>query len=467
MVSQIEGGFKGGMKKRRRTRTDHPGVKLRKRVLKNGREFWFARFVDPDTDKTTDVTLEALAETTRETRRQWAIKKSTALAKRRSELAAGAPKRSYTLLGEATATYLEGCASRLRPRTSEVYTAVIDIFTAWAKKEKLDYIEDLTAGKLAAFKDSRTAARRHVVKKGDRRGGRQRSTAARSPTTINTELRTIKTMALKWRSEGKLPNADSEQIGRALKLLPLSKEPPAYLNPADCRALLESALAHDSALFTATREEHAGLKPLGTTLKHRPVAPFAIFLLLSGCRFGEAINLAWQDVDLEAMDAEGRKVGEIILRATATKTKHWRAIGLEVSPTLRAMLTAMKPRAGSGAFVFGGLRPLSRMLVEATRKRLIRTYGAPRFSWQNLRQTTGTFLTNAPGIYGAASAFMSARQLGHSVAVAEKHYLGVIRGISREARTLEAAMQIEDLTRQVVEAVSQPREAAIIGERND
>jgi hypothetical protein len=48
---------------------------------------------------------------------------------------------------------------------------------------------------------------------------------------------------------------------------------------------------------------------------------------------------------------------------------------------------------------------------------------------------------------------MSARQLGHSVTVAEKHYLGVVRGIPREARTLEAAMQIEDLARQVGERV--------------
>jgi hypothetical protein len=38
---------------------------------------------------------------------------------------------------------------------------------------------------------------------------------------------------------------------------------------------------------------------------------------------------------------------------------------------------------------------------------------------------------------------MESRQLGHSVIVAEKHYAGLIRGIPIEARTLEAAMQIE------------------------
>jgi hypothetical protein len=49
---------------------------------------------------------------------------------------------------------------------------------------------------------------------------------------------------------------------------------------------------------------------------------------------------------------------------------------------------------------------------------------------------------------------MSAKQLGHSVVVAERNYLGVHRGIPREARTLEAAMQIEDVMRAVLKTVS-------------
>lgn len=78
-------------------------------------------------------------------------------------------------------------------------------------------------------------------------------------------------------------------------------------------------------------------------------------------------------------------------------------------------------------------------------KRLKEQYGAPEsFSWQVLRRTCGTFLTNAPGIFGAASAYRSARQLGHSVAVAvaEKHYLGVVK-VPPEAMTLEDAMALD------------------------
>ena len=46
--------------------------------------------------------------------------------------------------------------------------------------------------------------------------------------------------------------------------------------------------------------------------------------------------------------------------------------------------------------------------------------------------------------------------LGHSVVVAERHYLGVHRGIPKGARTLEAAMQIEEALEEVVWAVSEP-----------
>ena len=95
--------------------------------------------------------------------------------------------------------------------------------------------------------------------------------------------------------------------------------------------------------------------------------------------------------------------------------------------------------------------------AQAAVKRPRSEYGAPkRFSPQVLRSTCGSYLTNAPGIFGAASAYRSAKQLGLSVQVAERHYVGVIRGIPRDARTLEAAMQIEADIERVIAAV-EPR----------
>jgi hypothetical protein len=71
------------------------------------------------------------------------------------------------------------------------------------------------------------------------------------------------------------------------------------------------------------------------------------------------------------------------------------------------MLTKMQPKRASGS-VFG----LTRDEVVTAGRRLHR-YDAPvTFTWQILRRTCGTFLTNAPGIFGAASAYRSAKQLG-------------------------------------------------------
>ena len=54
--------------------------------------------------------------------------------------------------------------------------------------------------------------------------------------------------------------------------------------------------------------------------------------------------------------------------------------------------------------------------------------------------------------------------------VAEKHYLDVARGIPRDARTLDAAMQIEALLGRVIEAVSgaqQPAPQRVVMRRFD
>ena len=144
--------------------------------------------------------------------------------------------------------------------------------------------------------------------------------------------------------------------------------------------------------------------------------------------------MEWKQVDLDAIGSEGNVVGEIHLTA-ATKTKRARTVGLEVSPGFRKLLATMHLQAGTKRAVFGS----SRDTAEAAAKRIRREFGAPAgFTWQTLRRTCGCYLTNAPGIFGAASAYRSAKQLGHSVAVAEKHYVDIVRCITRAARTLES-----------------------------
>ncbi|HKU39133.1 MAG TPA: tyrosine-type recombinase/integrase [Polyangiales bacterium] len=235
--------------------------------------------------------------------------------------------------------------------------------------------------------------------------------------------------------------------------MPTARPQAEFLTPAQLQKLMEAAMRHDAATFEETRDEHAGRRQRGTTPRYRPIAPFAAFLLLTGCRRGEALGLTWNDVNLDAVDAQGKIVGEIRLKTENTKTHHARTIGLEVSPALRALLAAMKLRAGPATgplLVFGGAQPYTVDLVEAARSRLTNEFGAPKFDWQTLRSTCATYLTNAPGIFGAATVFMSARQLGHSVMVAERHYLGVHRGIPQDARTLEHAMHVDTHVRNLM-----------------
>ena len=79
-------------------------------------------------------------------------------------------------------------------------------------------------------------------------------------------------------------------------------------------------------------------------------------------------------------------------------------------------------------------------------KRLRRSTAPRRTSTlQALRRTTATYLTSAPGIYGGATVFHSAEQLGsHHRDGAKGITCSAFAGIDPDAKTLEAALEISD-----------------------
>lgn len=423
---------------KRRTRTAHPGVYIKKRKLPGGGVSYRARYTDPLTDKEAYKTLD-VSLSTKELRREWAIDFARNLGRQRAALDAGEAPRSRTPIAEAVPAFFKARADRAASGLERRRTG-IDRFVQWATAQRLELVEDLTPAHLSELRTWLVTAGRLVVSH-EKRGARAPSASPRRPATINTDLTSVKILLNHWRAIGQTPKLSRDIISDNLKAVRVDRDEPEYLMPAQIRELLAAAHKHDAATFAETRDEHAGRRDRGTTLKYAdaPILPFVMFLLFTGCRRGEALGLEWSDVDLDAVDQHGTTVGEIRLRAAQTKTKRGRTIGLEVSPALRAMLSDMRRASGGEGRVFDGY---TAEIVDGARERMVEEFGAPAFTWHMLRATCATYLTCSHGIWGSATLFLSAKQLGHSVVVADKHYLGTHRGVPREARTLEDAMQL-------------------------
>jgi hypothetical protein len=135
------------------------------------------------------------------------------------------------------------------------------------------------------------------------------------------------------------------------------------------------------------------------------------------------------------------------------KTRRGRQVDLAVSPGLRELLSAMGV-GEPGATVFG----YTANDVDTARDRMTRDFGAPkRLTWQLLRRTASTVLCNAAGIFpSGVAAFKSAKQLGHSIAVMESRYAGLV-SIDPSAKSVEQAMDIEGQLRVVIRATKAGR----------
>lgn len=431
---------------RRRARSAHPGVFAIKRKRAGGGVELRARWFDPDSGKPREFSFEPEGITTAEGRRKWMIDKSLELGERQGQLAKGAATHTGSSLEDTIEGYFTTKGARLKGSTPKTYRTAANIFLEWTSIQRIRLADDLRPHHLAAFVEWLAARPAKAPVKGGNRKDRAPTDRTCSPGGVNNRLRSVKAILNQLRRVGQLPHITSDDIKDRIKPLKAAKPRPAFLRAPQIKALLQAALTHDARRFAMTRDEKAaGVK--GGTPQYDPIAPFIVFMLLTGCRRDEALSLRWSSIDLDARDDRGRKAGEIVLRAGEVKTGHERAIDLSITPGLKKLLAAME-HGPDDIFVFGGKEPWSRSKVEAARKRLV-ALGAPEFCWSQteddtpaLRATCGTFLTNAPGIYAAAAAFHSAKRLGHSIVIAERHYVGLLKGISKTARTLEAAMSI-------------------------
>jgi integrase len=411
-------------------------------IEREGRGY-IMRWVDPATKAIKQEQLEGNAD-----ERKARLKaKSKELAKARESGPAAVKK-----LEEAAAEYFAGLADK-RENTINAYRYAVDHMLAWAKREGVVRCDQLTPGHLAKLHGHVRILKKREVQtgKGIGRGAHKHGDTILSAASRNQILRGIHTFLNHVRKLDLTPNITTDTIKDRLPYIREGKAAVKFLRAAEIAALLGAADRHDAKKFDITREENARRVGIGTTPRYQPIGAFVRTVLLSGMRFEECAGLAWREVDLEA--------GEIRLDPERVKTKDARTIRLEESPSLWNLLRGMKLQSDGRSHVFTTWRwnkkretweltqGMSRDVAETARARLMKPktgFGAPEFTWHDLRRTCGTFLTNAPGIYAGASAYLSAKRLGHSVTIAERLYIGQVK-IDPRARTLEQAMGIEAL----------------------
>jgi integrase len=419
----------------------HPGVTLirpepaRERidpktgqVKRSGAMGWRVRYVDPDTGRTVKRALDRTL-TTKADREEYCVKLSERLGRRRLELEGGAVRATGTPLRAAEARFYASLVKK-RKRTRETYHEGTDRFLRWAEENRVNTCDDLTRGRVIAFREWLLAE-------------------ANSASTFNKWIRAVKRMLGYWIDADLCPKLDHADLKR-IKQEDAPTELREFLTPAKVRKLLEACERHDGATYTLTRKEKAAGLRAGTP-RYQPISGFALFVLLTGCRLGEALGLDWRDVDLDALDHSGKATGQFQIRAAASKTKKPRTVSLNVSPALRRLMAAQKLRRGGRGKVWD----VSEDEAKGALKRLRKAYGAPAsFTWQALRRTCSTYLVNSPGIFGSASAYMAAKQLGHGVAVMERNYSGLVHGIDPSLRNSESVLGIKERAARIVKQVS-------------
>lgn len=378
--------------------TKHPGVKFVQ--YDSGR--MVVRWRDPLSGKSVQRECQRLGLTNADARRRWALEKVAELRKARALQALGPGTAEPVTVKESQGDYLGGFSN---PRTTVSKKPPLASVAEFLGDAGVRVVQDIEPRHLAAWANHvRRPANPHAVG------------------TRNLHLLIVGAW-LRWaRGLGQLPRCTPEDIKSVLRRQKAPSEPVAVLRPAEVRALLRAAVAHD---------------------EHEPVqvAPLVLLLLGSGMRYREGAELVWSEVDAEAR--------AVRLQASRVKTKASRVVDLGVSPSVLELLGAVRLRGAGGGRVFR----LTRREAETARGRMVKKYGAPAgWTWHMLRRTCGSALVCA-GLLGPGSAFLAAKRLGHGLAVSERHYLGALTDLAPGA-SIEAALGVETEAKAIVRAVA-------------
>lgn len=386
---------------------------------------------------------------------EWGRRKRVELDKKQGEIDDGVAQPTGKTVAAARERFFED-KKQLRPATKRDYLTGIEAFERWATKTNAT-LDKLDVDGLRKFRSWTYDQPMRRQMKGSKRGVQEaREGSPRSMWTINGDLNSA-SMFLRFCARVKyLPRLTLDDIEYGLERYETDALDIDYMRPAQLKQLLVAAEKHDAECFEMTREEKArGQK--GFTPKFTPVMPAIIGDLLSGMRIAELCLVTFKNhLDLFSTDFDDKEVGQFSLRSHETKTKRPRNITFEVSPLLKKLVEALHRKYDGRGTVFR----LTRDEADSSMQRLRDDYGAPsNFTWQLLRKTCDTYLNCAPGIYGARAALFASAQLdgsafaeklnserqGHTKQVARDFYIKIVKGIPKNATTLEAAMRIDDV----------------------
>lgn len=344
--------------------------------------------------------------TSRDRARERAKEKSEALSKERGRIAAGARPVDrdsgwQDLKKKHEERLLAGGSS---PKSLIAYNQTWRHFDNWGGAPSTP--SDLTASDLHAFL---TYLRGYTSKK---------TGAPLSKHSVATHARHFRAVLNFGRRTLHCVRLDSESLGDGLKVGRLPRMLPESYDTTQLCAILRAARCYDL--------EHPKSQ----------VFPLIAFLMIVGCRIGEAETLRWvQTMDRAShegwVDLEG---GNILLYGHKTQIE--RAVPLDVRPLLTRMLKGMKRRVDVKVepYVFGG--PMSLAVADKRRTKTPSTVvgrslktaieavkNGVDFHWSphTLRKNLATYLANSSH---GRKLHTLADELGHDYQILLKHYVG-------------------------------------------
>jgi integrase len=390
-----------------------------------GRQFYALRYTDPSSGRCRQPRLPGV--TTLDGAEAAAETLSRTLQRRKLDvtLAGGREYAGTTCtVREEVTAYLAAVGrkvSRRGRRTSAItlrrYRDGLGAFAAWCEGRGVLQLGQLARATLSDWLTSRQADPDRAV------------------STINQEVKPVRQMLVAAAIAGRLTHLSSDAIRGALARLTQPAPKPRCYSVVEIRAILQAALDYDVA----------PKKRRGTP----PIAPIVAVALLSGMRRGELAALQVFEVLFDAPSEYDPTVttGLDVIRLPARKTKTYIARDIAMapySPLLGELLRALiRGRHGHERVLRVGYVALGDYAWR------LRDFGAPPdFQLKDLRSTCATYQSPLPG-----NAKAKAGRLGHTLAVAEEHYLALPSGTPVTAPDLETVMKCETLVRAVIARV--------------